>query len=291
MSMRNEFISQVNLAMISFAKQAYLEAIQTLALAYTSENLWDTTGQTQVTVDGLMHSLEIVTRLVQLPEIEAQIFVQAIMQQMQQAIEQLKENNTELFEEAIKNFQYLVNALNQGITLLHDQGIVIGQKDDPVIKLGLFLEQGQINVQLYGRISSSPRGLSQAEAQQLQEAFLEVLQEGTAYQQMINTASRLSNQGQYQESNTVLEKIINDYPEEQGSSLNLLGANWFFLANYEKAIDFYLQARAAGENEEMIDFNVWEACRELYKVAATPEEALKWKNYYEQLFPMGRNRF
>ncbi|WP_299452479.1 hypothetical protein [uncultured Microscilla sp.] len=289
--MNNEFTSQVNLAMIAFAKQAYYDSIVALAMAYTDENLWSQAGEFQAPSESLSNSLEIITRLIELPEIEVQDFVHRIIQQMQEVLETTHQNSTEVFEQAIYNTRHLVDAFYQGLRLLKEQGVPIGVNQDPHIKLGFFLEHGKINVHLYGKISNSPSGLNSVEAQQLQDAFLQIMDTGSNYQQMINLAARLSNQGQYEDSNTLLVKIIEQYPEEKASSLNLIGANWFFLTNYEQAIEYYVKARDAGESEDMIDFNVWEACRELYKEADTPEEALHWKNYYKRLFPQGKHRF
>ena len=289
--MKNEFTTQVNLALIAFAKQAYYEAIVELQQAYTNDNLWAEDGQLQATTASLTDAVEILTRFTKLPEIEAQDFVYAVLQQMTEAIAPANITNTEAVTQAIVNTRYLVHALHQGLGLLKEQEKPIGTNQNPHIKLGFFLKDGKINVHLYGKISSSPAGLSPQEAQALQDSFLEVMEEGGDYAQMMNTAARLSNQGQYEASNELLAKIIEQYPAEQASSLNLIGANWFFLEDYEKAIDYYVKALEAGESKEMIDFNVWEACRELYKGAETPEEALRWKNYYQRLFPEGKHRF
>lgn len=287
----DKFLNYLHLATTALTQRTYYKAIDALALAYTSENLWDAEGNFRVSTEGLRDSMEVITQLSRLPEIDAQDLVNAIMQQMHTVLENTEQNDEEEFKKVIQNFKYLIEAFRQGIGMLDGQDLPIGSREDPTIRLGFFLEKDKINAHLYGKISSNPTGLNSEDALALQEVFLETMEGNSNYQQMINLASRLSNQGEYQNSNDLLEKIIGQYPNEKASSLNLIGANWFFLANYEKAIEYYVQALEAGENEEMIDFNVWEACRELHKGADTAEEALQWENYYKRLFPQGKNRF
>ncbi len=107
-------------------------------------------------------------------------------------------------------------------------------------------------------------------------AYLDFIQ-STYYELAIEASQFLLAQAKENE-NIVLGIRIYDI-------LTCIGASYFFLKNYEKAIDYYLKAYQKGECKEDTEFNVWEACVGLIKLAQNDGEKKKWKTFFKNKFP------
>jgi tetratricopeptide (TPR) repeat protein len=81
--------------------------------------------------------------------------------------------------------------------------------------------------------------------------------------QAINFAARLMDNEQYNEAIAYFSAIAIQYPHEQGLCECQIGAAYYFLGDYEQAIEYYLAAREHGE--DMMDDNIWEACETIFQ--------------------------
>lgn len=99
----------------------------------------------------------------------------------------------------------------------------------------------------------------------------------------INAAAKLMTSGAYQECIEAYTLIMEKYPNRKPDCEMNIGAGYFFLADYDNAIDHYIISRSLGMDKEMIDDNVWEACE---KAFATKND-VSYINKYIQLFPEG----
>lgn len=74
---------------------------------------------------------------------------------------------------------------------------------------------------------------------------------------------------------------------EKGELENLIGIEYFYAADYNKALEFYLKSM---KNEYRvathIDFNIWEVCELLMK---EDNDKVKWSKFYLDLFPKGKH--
>ena len=83
----------------------------------------------------------------------------------------------------------------------------------------------------------------------------------------VNLAARLMTSQQYELCIQAYERIVQAHPEEQSTCESQIGVAYFFLGDYEKAIQFYKQALEHGADPGMMADNIAEA-----------EEALAKKN-------------
>ncbi len=113
--------------------------------------------------------------------------------------------------------------------------------------------------------AESGKGLDQDQLLQLREQLLQVMATNDRDKEF-NFASGLMLKGAYQPCIEAYEKLMEKYPDSLGSCESQIGAAHFFLGDYEKAIQFYLQARDHGMDADMMDDNLWEACDTLYQV-------------------------
>jgi tetratricopeptide (TPR) repeat protein len=83
--------------------------------------------------------------------------------------------------------------------------------------------------------------------------------------EMMRNASKLMTSKQFNESIDLYQKLANNYPANRGLYESQIGANYYFLGDYIKAIEFYMSALKNGADKNMIDDNVWEATEALYE--------------------------
>lgn len=96
-------------------------------------------------------------------------------------------------------------------------------------------------------------------------------------------ASGFLTSGQFPKAIVAYTELAQNYPTNKGLYLSQVGVAHHYSGEYQKAIDFYIQALEAGEDANMMDDNTWEACEELYK--ETKDKTCI--NTYLQHFPEG----
>ncbi|MEO1654834.1 MAG: tetratricopeptide repeat protein [Bacteroidota bacterium] len=285
------FLEQVNKAQNAFAQGDFNAVIPALEQGF-SEPFFNTDQKAQV-ARSVLEAAELAEQIIQFPSFQISEYMQSTIANLRAAFSEFldgKEASAQLAD-ATTEFRQLVAGLDRGVQLLQERAIDLHPQMESPIQLTLKQnEQGRVSVHLIARVSDAPGNLSPEEAQLLQNDFLKYFKagEGDRHAQL-NLAAQLMTGGRYQESLVCLDKLIEAYPKEAGSYLNLKGANYFYLGEFEKAIEFYLQALEAGEDAGMIDYNVWESCVELIK--QFPEQKNKWEDTYYRSFPQGKHRF
>ena len=101
---------------------------------------------------------------------------------------------------------------------------------------------------------------------------------------MRKAASLISGQ-KFAEGIELYKQMANDFPANKGTYLSQVGVGYFFLNDFNSAIDYYAQAYANGFDKSMSDDNIWEACEAIYKQNKDKEILSK----YLQLFPGGKH--
>jgi tetratricopeptide (TPR) repeat protein len=125
-----------------------------------------------------------------------------------------------------------------------------------------------VSVFVKGNNSSTIKGesLSKEEIVALRNKFLaEFDGDMKDEDQAINFAARLMDNEQYNQAIAYFSAIAIQYPHEQGLCECQIGAAYYFLGDYEQAIEYYLAAREHGMNEDMMDDNIWEACETIFQ--------------------------
>lgn len=110
------------------------------------------------------------------------------------------------------------------------------------------------------------QGISHEEAQAIQSEIRTLLNSDDK-NSAINRACLLLTKGYYKQCITAFEKIMESIPSEKGICENQIGAAYFFLSKYEKAVEHYLLSLESGFDREMLDYNVWEAAEEHFKIS------------------------
>lgn len=110
------------------------------------------------------------------------------------------------------------------------------------------------------------RKKSLQEAQDKQEEFLKNNPEPKDTEDaLMRKASYLLTSGNFNESLEIYKQLAEEYPTNKGLYLSQVGANYYFLGQYDSAIEAYILARDNGMNPDMIDDNIWEVCEERYQ--------------------------
>ena len=130
------------------------------------------------------------------------------------------------------------------------------------------VDESDNTISTYATVSPvSGNGISMEGAAHLQEELLFSAEATDDVNNKINLAARLMTSQQYELCIQAYEKIAQDHPAKQGTCESQIGVAYFFLGDYEKAIQFYKQALEHGADPEMMADNIAEA-----------EEALAKKN-------------
>lgn len=83
----------------------------------------------------------------------------------------------------------------------------------------------------------------------------------------------------------LLTANVNDN-NSRGELENLIGIEYFYLQNYEKALEFYVKAKNSKNHlPSYIDFNIWEVCEMLMN---QDKDHVKWSKEYLHICPNGR---
>ena len=105
---------------------------------------------------------------------------------------------------------------------------------------------------------NDPSSLPHEEAAKLAAQSAAVLSSGTIEQRMA-AATKLLTGKRYKECIEAYRRVGADHPERWGDCLANMGAAYFFLSDFEKAIACYTQAIKHGVDEEMMQDNIAEA--------------------------------
>jgi tetratricopeptide (TPR) repeat protein len=101
--------------------------------------------------------------------------------------------------------------------------------------------------------------------------------------EMMRNASKLMTSGNYAESLDLYKKLSENYPQNKGLYESQIGVGYYFLGDYNKAIEYYVSGMNNGGDKNMMDDNIWEATEALYNQT---EDKSKLEQY-KILFPNG----
>jgi tetratricopeptide (TPR) repeat protein len=102
--------------------------------------------------------------------------------------------------------------------------------------------------------------------------------------ELLKNASSLLTNGYFEDAVEAYQQMAEEFPEKKGLYQSQVGAAYYFLGDYKKAIEYYVSAMNNGFDRQMSEDNIWEASEELYK----QQHELKVIVYYLDLFPNGR---
>lgn len=100
----------------------------------------------------------------------------------------------------------------------------------------------------------------------------------------INEAAGLLLDKDFEGSKRAYESIMLKYPDSKGECLEQIGVAEFYMGNYEKALEYYIEAKNNGEDNSITEYNIWEVCEILYKNNGSSDAPEK----YLSLYPKGR---
>lgn len=222
-------------------------------------------------------------KIVSLPEIEETDFIRKTLDEVNDAIANYLQDiiGPDSFWNAMVDLTRLLYFLEAASTYLEAKGQILSSSNNPAISIAL---EDDGSMQLYARLSDD--GLSLEKAAELQEVFSKAMDDkNLSAVEMINLAGKLLTGQQFTEAIRVYEDIILRYPQETAQCLNAIGACLYYLADYEKAIDFYINALKAGELKSRVEYNVWETCQSIIDGMEHRNEKMKWKFFFEENFP------
>ena len=81
---------------------------------------------------------------------------------------------------------------------------------------------------------------------------------------LMRSAAKLMSGGQFMEAVEAYAALAEKYPAKKGLYESQVGAGYYFLGDYAKAIDAYTSALRNGGDKNMMDDNIWEAAEALY---------------------------
>ncbi len=97
---------------------------------------------------------------------------------------------------------------------------------------------------------------------------------------LMRQASSAMTSGKFEKSVELYQKLANDYPDKKGLYLGQVGAAYFFLNDFNKAIEYYLSAKENGADTDMMDDNIWEASEAIYEKDKDKSAIQKYLEYY-----------
>lgn len=106
------------------------------------------------------------------------------------------------------------------------------------------------------------------------------------YNTAFNQACRLVPKGKYADALAMFENVKagTSNKEQKATCDNQIGVCYFFLEEYEKAIESYTSSFHNGFDKAMADDNIWEACEKLMK---KENDQAKWAKHYIDILPQG----
>lgn len=151
---------------------------------------------------------------------------------------------------------------------------------------GLFKKKEKPIVKKNDELIANSSKVSMEQMEEIQ-LYLKDKMDADEYNSAFNQACRLIPKMQYTEAITQFESIREHSTDayEKGSCDNQIGACYFFLGDFEKALECYNKSFHYGYDKDVNDYNIWEACEELMKIDGNKA---KWSQYYLELFPDGQ---
>jgi tetratricopeptide (TPR) repeat protein len=112
--------------------------------------------------------------------------------------------------------------------------------------------------------------------------------------ELMRNAAKLMSSKQFNECIAAYTHLAQSYPSNQGLYEGQIGAAYYFLDDYDKAVEYYELGLQHGANASMMDDNIWEAAEEFAKVDVLLEDGrvIKPKHLVERyiaLFPKGNH--
>lgn len=77
--------------------------------------------------------------------------------------------------------------------------------------------------------------------------------------EMMRNASKLMTSKQFQESLDLYKVLSEKYPNNKGLYQSQIGAAYYFLGDFENAVEYYISSINNGGDKRMMDDNIWEA--------------------------------
>lgn len=99
----------------------------------------------------------------------------------------------------------------------------------------------------------------------------------------INIAAGLMLDKDFTGSIKAYEQVIEKYPDRKGQCLGQIGVGEFFLGNYEKALEKYIESKDCGEENETSEYNIWEVCELMHGKGISGQI-----EKYVDLYPQGK---
>ena len=121
------------------------------------------------------------------------------------------------------------------------------------------VDTGDGQAEVYAYVNEDRGGLSHEEARELQDELSSVMESSADVSQKINAAARLMTPGLFKECIEAYEKIAKEHPDERGTCEGQIGACYYFLKEYDKAIEHYEAGIKYGADEDMMKDNIKEA--------------------------------
>lgn len=103
---------------------------------------------------------------------------------------------------------------------------------------------------------------------------------------LLRQGSSLLTSRDFQGSIQVFQQMVEKFPAKKGLYLSQIGANYYFMGEYQMAIDYYVKGLEAGGDRSMMDDNIWEATEEVYQAEPGPAPVQR----YLDLFPNGNSK-
>ena len=101
--------------------------------------------------------------------------------------------------------------------------------------------------------------------------------------ELTKKAIKLLTSGKHADSIELYKQLIHEYPNQKDTYESQIGANYYFLGEFEKAIEYYTISMNSGFSKSMSDDNIWEAYLALFEKSKDKQYIEK----YVQQFPNG----
>ncbi len=100
---------------------------------------------------------------------------------------------------------------------------------------------------------------------------------------LIRQASKCMTSKNFDAAIKAYQELTEKYPLNRGLYESQVGAAYYFLNDFESAINYYISALKNGADESMMDDNIWEATEAIYSQRKNKNVIEDYKN----LFPKG----
>ncbi|WP_420399513.1 hypothetical protein [Flagellimonas sp.] len=95
-------------------------------------------------------------------------------------------------------------------------------------------------------------------------------------------ASNALTSGEFEEAVQRYLELAIKFPWNKGLYLSQVGAGYYFLTEFDKAIAYYLEAKQVGMDAALIDDNVWETCETQYNNTYNKMDIKKYLEYFPE---------